>query len=327
MQILEQKFVGVKIQSYVCIVNKLLHYSLHIIDKQNIFNIFGMNIYLTKEKLSYEGGQDLYIGKINRKRLYCLNDVCRIFGIFFRDTKKSLEEGDHYVCGIMIKRKKRCSENTFTDYDGLIEVLLMSRYDKSSSFKKWIDSIPETSFKKCQKYTKKESKSVRPNANKNNKSSQVSNNEVETGKQRVGSVETKTVEFPKPETSQVESSESRVTQSSSQQSSLENEEHTNRPTPSIKPKVSSSTGKPIDAILEYCKINDFSIDTFLFFLTHVRNMTKERYMEGGMGYMEAVHYLKWLDNFGDLVREVYKTSPYYLQRPSLAALGEKYKVS
>lgn len=231
----------------------------------------------------------------------------------------------------MIKRKKRCSENIFTDYDGLIEVLLMSRYDKSSSFKKWIDSIPESAFKKCQKYTKKEAQ-ARSNANKINKSSQVSNNVVETGKQRVDSVETKSVEFPKSDTQQVEFSESRVTQpsfkqSSFKQSSSENTKPETSPTPSITPGVSQSVSKPVDAISEYCKIYDYSIDTFLFFLSHVRNMTKERYMEGGMGYMEAVSYLKWIDDFIDIIRDMYKTSPYYLQNPSLAALGEKYKVS
>lgn len=317
-----------KISSYVCIVNKLLHYSLHIIDKQNIYNIFGMNIYLTKEKLSYDGGQDLYIGKINRKRLYCLNDVCRIFGIFFRDTKNSLEEGGRYVCGIMIKRKKRCSENTFTDYDGLIEVLLMSRYDKSSSFKKWIDSIPETSFKKCQKYTKKEIKSVRPNANKHNKSSQTPNNVVETGKQRVSSVETKSVEFPQKETPQVESSESRVTQSSSKKSSSENTKSPTLNAQSVNPNVVASIGKPpVDGILEYCKINDYSVDTLLFFLSHVRNMTKERYIESGIDYMKSLSYLKWLDDFIDFTRDLYHTSPYYLKSPRMVDMEGKYKVS
>jgi len=280
-----------------------------------------MNIYLTKEKLSYDGGQDLYIGKINRKRLYCLNDVCRIFGIFFRETKKSLEEGGHYVCGIMIKRNKRCAENAFTDYDGLIEVLLMSRYDKSSTFKKWIDSIPDTSFKNCQKYTKKEAKQARPNANKNNKSSQTSINVVETGKQRVDSVETKTVEFPKQEGQQVESSKSRVTPSSFQKEKEKVKHSTNG--------KSDDDSNIKDIIVDFCKYENMKIDTLLFCLSHVESMTKSNYEQclGPVASLRALTNLRWLRDLQIFIKAKYKDSPYFDQLPSTVAYKEKYKVS
>ena len=284
-----------------------------------------MELYLTKEKLVYDGSHDLYVGKIGRKRLYCLNDVCRIFGIFFRDTKKNLVENGNYTVGVMIQRKKRYMENTFVDYDGLIEVLLMSRYDKSVGFKKWVDSIPETAFKKCQKYIKSEAITARSKANKNTNSNVSVSAERKTAKSKSvesKNTESKIVESKTVESDLVETNESRIEKGilAFKIDQINNdgidtsESHTEDAEIDIKG----------DMILSICNKERYSVETLVYCLGHLNFCARVAYYNNKLiDFDKAVKHLNWIEDLRKALKRKYGHTPYYRECPSSVRAREE----
>ena len=318
MQILEQKFVGMEIMLYVCIVIKFQQIISHKTFSINYLSSNDMNTYFTKEKLCYNEGLDLYIGKIQRKRLYCLNDVCRIFGMFFRDVKNELEKSGHYIIGIMVKRNIRCSENTFTDYEGLMEVLLMSRYDKSSKFKAWIDAIPSTSFKRVQKYSKRTTKTARLNAN--NKIVNTRNNTKIVDDTNSCNKYDHVVELPKGDVQTGVFQSTKFNETSLCQRYGVGIHNQCMP-------GSLDNGK--DFILDFCKYEDISVAMLIFYLSHVGKMTRCLYRNSLdiTDCNDADNNLKWIDDLQYFLKNKYNGTPYYDQPPKLVALKEKIKES
>ena len=284
-----------------------------------------MELYLTKEKLVYDGSQDLYIGKIGRKRLYCLNDVCRIFGIFFRDTKKNLVENGNYSIGVMIQRKKRYMENTFIDYDGLIEVLLMSRYD-SVAFKKWVDSIPETAFKKCQKYVKKtETSTARSIANKNTvtkKSASTASKTVKSKSVESKNTEAKSVESRSVESNLVETNESRVEKGilafKIDQISNDGIDTSESPTEDAEIDIKG------DMIHSICNKERYSVETLVYCLGRLNFCARIAYYNNKLiDFDKAVKHLNWIDDLRRALKRKYGNTPYYRESPSSVRTREE----
>lgn len=261
-----------------------------------------MELYLTKEKLVYDGSHDLYISKIGRKRLYCLNDVCRIFGIFFRDTKKNLSDNCNYMVGVMIQRKKRYMENTFIDYDGLIEVLLMSRYDKSVVFKKWLDSIPESSFKKCKKYVRK---SICNPCQKSSKPTTAKNEKVEIKNVGVRSVEepTRSIVIPTSFAKECVNTTSIVSESHTENNKMD---------------ISN------DMILSICNKEKWSVEMLVVHLDHLCFASKIAYLNNNLiDFDNAVSHLAWIEDLRMALKKKYGSTPYYRYCPSTVLMQEK----
>lgn len=284
-----------------------------------------MELYLTKEKLVYDGSQDLYIGKIGRKRLYCLNDVCRIFGIFFRDTKNDLVQNGNYTVGVMIQRKKRYMENTFVDYDGLIEVLLMSRYDKSVGFKKWVDSIPDASFKKCQKYVKSEISTARSKANKDTVTHKTETATSKTSNPKSvesKNIETKIVESKSVESNLVETNESRVEKGilafKIDQINNDGIDTSESPTEDAEIDIKG------DMILSICNKERYSVETLVYCLGHLNFCARVAYFNNKLiDFDKAVKHLNWIEDLRKALKKKYGHTPYYRECPSSVRAREE----
>lgn len=113
-----------------------------------------MDIRTTNEKVISESFGDLYIGKIGKKNIYCLRDICKSLHIYVKEGLGFLEKRGIQPIGVMVKRSALYKENKFVDYNGVLEILLASYKDIACDYKAWIDSVPNEKFKSCPIYHK-----------------------------------------------------------------------------------------------------------------------------------------------------------------------------
>lgn len=113
-----------------------------------------MDIKTTNEKVISKSFGDLYIGKIGKKNIYCLRDICKSLHIYVKEGLGVLEKRGIQPIGVMVKRGSLYKENKFVDYNGVLEILLASNKNIACDYKAWIDSIPEENFKSCPIYHK-----------------------------------------------------------------------------------------------------------------------------------------------------------------------------
>lgn len=87
---------------------------------------------------------ELNLGKVGNVKVYCLADVYRILGVLHRDGDEILKKYGCYTVPLLVKRRVITRSYMFTDYDGLLTILIETRKTKANTFKRWIDDKERT---------------------------------------------------------------------------------------------------------------------------------------------------------------------------------------